>query len=533
MISTVGEQPVERTIKRSRLGENRILIITLSAGLLGLALIQLATQASGLGGIFAPVMIAGALGLLVLSLSKWQLGAQSLLIILIVEGAVRKWFLPSASEMVYFYKDALMIAILIGYFRQSRKAPFLIKGRVSLFFAMSCIFALYGVAAVSEFSLMYMASSDNPHPLIGLLGLKAYCLYIPLAFIIPRMFSDKEKLIRFLKWYLLIVLPVAALSAMQFLNTDHSSAINKYAWESADGPSDIAVFYDSSGAYYVRVTGPFSFVSGLTTYLPTMFALLLGLISLQRKEISSRWKLLYYASVAGAVIVTFMSGSRAPVVILIIIALVFYSFTSIKYLFSRLAQIAILGSLVFAGTYFMFPQAFDAFYERAFGEEERINEGLERMVEPFRIPTEEAYYAGAFGFGIGTTQNSVSVLMAMFNPGHSGSLTPIPSEGEQGRIMLELGVIGFLIYTLFRLVLILTVLQICFSIRDPESRILAFAILGALISPLLFGGAIVSHTQNVYQWFLVGALLALANAERIAFHQNHPEETAARALAAR
>jgi hypothetical protein len=398
---------------------------------------------------------------------------------------------------------------------------------------MSCIFALYAVAAVSEFSLMYMASSDNPHPLIGLLGLKAYCLYIPLAFIVPRLFSDKEKLIRFLKWYLLIVLPVAALSAMQFMNPDQASTINKYAWEGGDAPADIAVFHDSGGTYYVRVTGPFSFVSGLTTYLPTMFALLLGLISLQRKDISSRWKLLYYASVAGAVVVTFMSGSRAPVVILIIVALVFYSFTSIKYLVSRFMQIAVLGSLVFAGTFFMFPQAFDAFYERAFGEEERINEGLERMAEPFTIPTEEAYYAGAFGFGIGTTQNSVSVLMAMFNPDHSGSLIPIPSEGEQGRVMLELGVVGFLIYTLFRLVIILTVLQICFSIRDSESKILAFAILGALISPLLFGGAIVSHTQNVYQWFLIGALLALANAERIALHQNHPEETAARAAAAR
>jgi O-antigen ligase len=283
----------------------------------------------------------------------------------------------------------------------------------------------------------------------------------------------------------------------------------------------------------VRVTGPFSFVSGLTTYLPTMFALLLGLISLQRKDLSSRWKLLYYASVAGAVVVTFMSGSRAPVVILIVVALVFYSFTSIKHLFNRLAQIAVLGSLVFAGTFFMFPQAFDAFYERTFGEEETINEGLERMYEPFRIPVDEAYYAGPFGYGIGTTQNSVSVLMAMFNPGHSGNLIPVPYENEMARIMLELGVIGFLIYTLFRLVIILTVFQICFSIRDPESRILAFAILGALISPLLFGGAIVSHTQNVYQWFLIGALLALANAERIVTHQNHQEETPARAVSAR
>ncbi len=514
-----------------RITENRPVLLTLAASFLGLIFVQLATQASGLSGILAPIMIAGAVGLLAVSFRNWQLGVQSLLVILIVEGAIRKWFLPSASDMVYFYKDGLMIVILLGYLRQSRKTPLLIKGRISLFSATAYIFVLYAVAAMVEFCLVYIVSSDKPHPLIGLLGLKAYCLYIPLAFIVPRMFSDKEKLIRFLKWYSLIVLSVAALSAMQFLNPDHTSSINKYAREVPDSITDIAVFHDAAGTYYVRVTGPFSFVSGLTTYLPTMFALLLGLISLRRKDMSAWLKALYYAAVAGAVVATFMSGSRAPVITLIIIALVFYSFTSIKHLFSRLVQITALGSLIFGATYFMFPEAFGAFYERAFGGEERINEGLERMYEPFTIPVEEAYYAGASGYGIGTTQNSVPAVMAMFNPGYSGNLIPLPYEGEQGRVMLELGVIGFIIYTLFRLVLILTVVQICFSIRDPESKILAFGILCALIAPLLFGGSIVSHTQNVYQWFLVGALLALANAERIAFHQHHQEIMAARVAA--
>lgn len=498
-------------------------MVTLAACFLGLVLVQVATRAGVVGGILAPFLVAGAVALLALSLKNWQFGVQSLLVVLIVEGAIRKWFLPSASELVYFYKDALMVAILIGYFRQGRKPPFLIKGQVSLFSATTYFFALYALAAMSELCLMYMVSSDKAHPLIGLLGLKAYCLYIPLAVIVPRMFSDKEKLIRFLKWYSLIVLAVSALCATQFLNPDYSSSINKYAWGSGDAPKDIAVFHDSGGTYYVRVTGPFSFVSGLTTYLPTMFALLLALISLTSKDLSFRVRLLYYMAVAGVVTATFMTGSRAPVLVLVIVAVVFYGFTSIKHLFSRLVQIAMLGSLVFAGSYFLFPQAFDAFYERAFGGEEQINEGLERMYEPFRIPVEEASYASAFGYGIGTTQNSVSVLMEMFNPGHSGNLIPVPSEGEQGRVMLELGVIGFLIYTLFRLVIILTVVQICFGIRDPESKVLAFGILCALISPLLFGGAIVSHTQNVYQWFLVGALLALANAERIALHQKQTQ----------
>lgn len=41
---------------------------------------------------------------------------------------------------------------------------------------------------------------------------KAYCLYIPLALITPRAFPDKERLIGFLKWYMLIVVPVATIA---------------------------------------------------------------------------------------------------------------------------------------------------------------------------------------------------------------------------------------------------------------------------------------------------------------------------------
>ena len=37
----------------------------------------------------------------------------------------------------------------------------------------------------------------------------------------------------------------------------------------------------------------------------------------------------------------------------------------------------------------------------------------------------------------------------------------------------------------------------------------------ALVVPLVIGGAVANHTQNVYQWFLVGIVLALYNAERL------------------
>jgi hypothetical protein len=90
-----------------------------------------------------------------------------------------------------------------------------------------------------------------------------------------------------------------------------------------------------------------------------------------------------------------------------------------------------------------------------------------------------------------------------------------------------MGIIGYLLYTALRLVILLTLCRVCMLIRDPESRLLAIAILGALIFPLLIGGAVVSHTQNVYQWFLIGIMLALLNQERLSLYIKAAEERVA------
>ncbi|HEX8088879.1 MAG TPA: hypothetical protein VF762_08510, partial [Blastocatellia bacterium] len=133
----------------------------------------------------------------------------------------------------------------------------------------------------------------------------------------------------------------------------------------------------------------------------------------------------------------------------------------------------------------------------------------------------------------GLTQNAVPALMKGLNLKIGDNPIPMNYEGEPGRVMLELGLIGYSLYTLLRLVLLLTLCRVCLMMRDLESRTLAIAILGALIFPLLLGGAVVSHTQNVYQWFLIGMMLALFNQERLLQPAGAPGEPAAFRPAAR
>jgi hypothetical protein len=515
MFNSVADQRI--TLSKWRLQgrlEGFSIIVTLLSGLLGLALVVVATTTAVAEEVSAPLLMTIGAVVLVVAWRKWETGIQALLVILIIEGAVRKWFLPSASELVYFYKDFLMMVIVISYLRKGRRSPLLVKRELKVFSVLVIAFALYAIASISNTGL--------PHPVVGLLGVKAYLLYVPLAYLGPRIFTTKEKLVGFLKWYLVIALFVGALSAGQFVNSDPDSALNRYAWDEKTTSTTgleipVANFQDSAGSSYVRVTGPFSYLSGLAIYLPTMFALLLGLISqrsIRSLPKSVRW--IYHLALAIVVTTSFMTGSRGAVLNLAVIALVFYGLASRKYLVRRLRQATVGAVLIGVGLTVFFPQAFDALYTRAFGGEEEITEGRGRIDEIFDLPFDEAGYAGVFGYGVGATQNATPVLMSKLNLPFIGEKIPVGYEAESGRVMLELGVLGYALHLLLRISILATLLYACFSIRDLESKSLAVAALAALIFPLTMGGAVTQHTQNVYQWFLVGIPLAMLSAERMA-----------------
>jgi hypothetical protein len=495
--------------------ENKATRITLIASLLGVILTYVATHMAGVvGGIEIVLMVVG-LALIVFAVRDWTFGIKTLLVVVIFEGAVRKWFMPSASDLVFFYKDILMIVTMIGYFKTRNKTPLVIKRHLKLVSLIIAVFTLYALGS--------MGLPGGPHPVIGLLGFKAYCFYIPLAFLMPIVFPSKEELLRFLKWYLLLVLPVAAIGVLQFLESNPQSTLNRYAiGEETTGKVNIAMFGTAAEVYYVRITSTFSYITGLTVYLPVMFAMLLALTSLSVKQQATRSvKILYYGAVGATVVLAFMTGSRSCVLGIAVIAVIFFFFTSQRNTFRRLQQIAVVSVILYFALTTLFPQAYDAFYNRTFGGEDRMSEGSDRIASLLSFPMEEASYGGLLGYGIGLTQNSVPALMKRFNIPDDNPI-PIAYEGEPGRVMLELGMAGFALYTLLRLALLVMVFRMCFLIRDFESKMLAFAAAAALVIPLIAGGAITTHTQNVYQWFLVGMVMALLNAERLQMQAAKP-----------
>src|ERR687884_1481813 len=77
----------------------------LVACILVTGLIFAAIKIGWFADLIAPFIVIAGVALLYLSWRNWEMGVQAMLVIVVFEGAVRKWFLPSASDFVYFYKD--------------------------------------------------------------------------------------------------------------------------------------------------------------------------------------------------------------------------------------------------------------------------------------------------------------------------------------------------------------------------------------------------------------------------------------------
>ena len=152
-----------------------------------------------------------------------------------------------------------------GLFRQGRPAPRRLRRlfpqpRAAAAHAAAPI--LYAGLAVGVASgLLEVFNPTLPNLLVGVLGFKAYFLYVPLLFVVPAAFPDDAALVRFLQRYVLIAFPVGLLSVAQFFSPA-GSVLNTYAQ-----PTDISSISTFGSSTFVRATGTFSYISGYTSYL--------------------------------------------------------------------------------------------------------------------------------------------------------------------------------------------------------------------------------------------------------------------------
>ena len=419
------------------------------------------------------------------SVRRWRAGVQVALVLVIFEGALRKWFLPGAQDLFYFAKDVFLLGAYTGFLRSPAWRRYRPPAAP----------VLYGAIVAGVFvGILQVFNPNLPNLLVGVLGVKAYFFYVPLIFILPAMFRTDQELIVALRRYMLLAIPVGLLAVAQFFSPQ-SSPLNTYA-RSVTNVATIATFGSST---YVRVTSTFPYITGYTSYLLATAVFLLVWMA------NARWRmrnnLLMYGALGLTLLGMLMSGSRGPVLLLAALFPFYWWLGVVREqgggtTFGRL----LLGlSLLAAVLAWTGADAIGAFYGRALGGDDVRS----RLLFPFLAPFHVIGEAGPLGFGIGATHQTAMAVTPGLPP--YIWLRGLLTEAESGRIMLELGAIGFAIFYLIRIYLVLFALGQIFRLRTRFHRSLAVGsflyLLGSLPSGIVF-----EVTAGVYFWTFTGLL---------------------------
>ncbi len=438
------------------------------------------------------LMLLGAAAA-VWSVRQWRLAVHVGMVLLILEGAIRKWFLPGSQDLVYFAKDVFFLGAYVGFF-QSRE-------RLRLRYPQAPVL-LAAIAMAITIGLLQVLNPRLPNLFLGLLGFKSYFLYVPLIFVLPAVFPNDQALARYLKRYVLLAIPVGLLTVAQFFSPT-GSRLNTYAQ-----PTDTGAISTFGSSQFVRATGTFSYISGFTSYLLVTTILILIILTTTRWRF--RGNLLVFGALGLTLLSMLMSGSRGPIFLLAMVFPLYWWLAVVREKQSGQTFVRLLlglGLLV-AGLTSAGEEAVTAFTQRASGTQDLAS----RLAAPLRAPLDMLPYAGLLGYGIGATHQAATAVTEGIVP-YSWIPSGVVPEAESGRVMLEMGPIGFLLVYAVRLSLALFAFRQALTLRTAFHRAVA-------ISALLFflvqipGGVVFEVTAAVYYWFLAGLVFLVVRLDR-------------------
>jgi hypothetical protein len=439
------------------------------------------------------IFIAALLGSV--GLFNWRAAVIGALVLAVVEGAIRKWLLPQGSQFVYFAKDVVLLGAYAGFFllrtSRRRKHESLGSTLTLLLFCSVC------------WTFLESFNLGTGSLAAGLFGWKAYVIYMPLCFMLSDLFPTSKDFETFLRWYILLALPVTLLGVAQF-NAGADSPLNTYApgVSGTADVSDIAAFGEDS---YVRITGTFSYISGYCSYLNVILALLIPVLAWTSAPI---WRGIFACALALVIGNVMMTGSRATVLGAVIVIGGFALLTPLTGVLGERKRTWIhwfASAVALIAALRLFQDAFLAFEQRTEGGWE---EGKGRLFGAIFEPWAYLGSAGVLGHGNGITQPAVNALRTALHIAESQYAYSSPTDSENSRVMMELGVPGFFLWYSMRIGLVTALWSVRNRLYSPFLRQIA---LGAFLILLFqfFTVTMFAHTANLYHWFLCGFILLL------------------------
>ena len=427
-------------------------------------------------------MLLALVGVVVLSAAKWRWSVQVALVLTVFEGALRKWVFPGLSQYIYFLKDFVLLGAYIGYYTSSAPKP----SRLNPGLAVPLV--------VGWGAVLLQALNPNLGSIItGAFGVKAYLWYVPLLWILPAVFRDKDELFRFTRCFIILAVPLGILAIAQF-NAPLDSPLNAYATET----ETVSSFGEDASR--AQVTGTFSYISGYTSFLLLTFCLLVPNLLGSQKPIVL-WS---HAAVLCLLLGNMcMTGSRKNFVFIgLCLAVLSVTVLKQRHLLAGVHRTIFAGATVIGMVLMLFSTAVDAIIGRA-----RAGEDFAERTSLFLPLLKSLPTVGVSGYGTGVSLAARSDLASALNVSAPKSLPPY-IDLEANQVLYELGAAGFLAWYALRIALLWGLWTTWERVRDSRLKLLAA---GAFTFHLahLYLSVYLNHIANVYFWFMAGFILVL------------------------
>lgn len=423
------------------------------------------------------------------------------IVLLVLEGAIRKWLLPGYGRILFFVRDPFVIAI----YCVALASGWWPRGRALL---NACL--AFGAVGLLLAGLQTMAGATELRTqlLLGVYGWRNYFLYVPLLFVIGATFrrADLAFVCRLL---LVLAIPMAALVVLQFFSP-LNARINVGIAE------DAALQFKGLGlnAFHTRPMGTFTSDVGQREFIVSTAAFAIATWLVAARQRLAPWWLLAVGT-AAALTCLAVSGSRGAMVhVGLLMGAAVGSAFVLKAGAGTLRALVIPPVLLIVAVWLypiVFPAGHEAFTQRwdaASGvESQNFQWGLiGRSLYNFVDFVDLMGSTPVFGYGLGLAGNA-SILMGVEIDGFSGW-----TETDWARHVVDLGPLFGPAYMVFRVALVgwLTALALRALRRrgDPLALLLV-----TYAGVQMLQGQLTGHgSVNGFAWVFCGLALAAAQA---------------------
>ncbi len=418
------------------------------------------------------------------------------LILLIFEGAIRKWFLPSLSLPLLVIRDPIVVWLVIVGFNKGWLKNFIVPT----------------IMVVSTLSLLATLLFGHQNLYTALFGWRIYFFYFPFIFVMGRVLT-REDVLKFGKFLLYLSIPMTILIVIQFYSPQS-------AWVNRGVGGDIEGAGMGGALGYYRPPGTFSFISGFTSLQLLVSCFLVYFIienkKLLRKYQINNWSL---ALILFCFLVTIpYSISRThffqTIVIIFITMLSLALTTKFKALFKLIGVGVIV--LLFIGSFSFMDKGIEVFNVR-FEDASESEGGLKGTIGDRYFGSILRGFDNDFpfwGYGIGYGSNVGAKFL-----NQKDMYSKFNSDQEWVKVLAESGIVlGFLI------MLMRTYITFVFFLMSIKlllkNHLYLPLFLSAAIFIMLLMGTLNPVTHTGFAVFIAGLALAfIQNNEKTVIYQ--------------